>query len=128
MSDVHTKKIMSLKEGFEQWEKRYKCDHKGTDDPSHGCYSCHNTGYTFDHDECDLILDQHNEIEKLQKENEGLKKTVEFYADKNNWGGYHRDVLEIFGDSEPAIASDGFKINLGGRRARQTLKELEDEQ
>ena len=63
---------------------------------------------------------------KLQDENSKLRDCVEFYAKQSNWMGYHRDVDVIRScDCEPTKADeDGFDIILGGKRARQVLKEL----
>lgn len=63
-------------------------------------------------------------IKELEKENAKLRNTVEFYASEDNWMGWHRDVDAIRNDTEPAKAADGFDIMLGGKRARQTLKDL----
>lgn len=65
-----------------------------------------------------------DKIKELQKENTKLKNTVEFYASEDNWIGWHRDVDMIRNDTEPTKANDGFDIMLGGKRARQTLKDL----
>lgn len=69
-----------------------------------------------------------SDIEKLQAENAKLKECVEFYANQSNWMGWYRDVDTIrSSDCEPAKSiEDDFDILLGGKRARQVLKELED--
>ena len=76
-----------------------------------------------------------DEIEELEKDNKVLKKklgeavgVIGFYANKQNWMGYHREVDTIMYDSEEAFAeSDGFRISLGGKRARAFLKGDKDE-
>lgn len=64
-------------------------------------------------------------IKKLQAENKKLREALEFYAKQSSWMGYHRDVDTIApSDCEPAKAiEDGFDILLGGKRAREALKE-----
>ena len=52
-------------------------------------------------------------------------EVIGFYANERSWGGYHRDVDTIMDDSSKAKASDGFDINLGGRRAREFLKKVD---
>jgi hypothetical protein len=66
------------------------------------------------------------EFEKLQAENKKLREALEFYADQSSWMGYHRDVDTIRPcDCEPAKArEDEFDILLGGKRAREALKEV----
>ena len=64
-------------------------------------------------------------VSKLQEQNANLKKVVEFYASEDSWSGWHRDVDVIKNDTEPAKAADGFDIMLGGKLARQTLKDLD---
>jgi len=55
-------------------------------------------------------------------------EALEFYANRDNWCGYHREVDTIPDDSEPAKADDGFDIQLGGKRARAALKALRGEE
>jgi hypothetical protein len=66
---------------------------------------------------------------KLQAENKKLRQTLEFYADQANWVGYHRHVDTIRScDCEPGKAlEDGFDILLGGKKAREALKEVGEE-
>ena len=66
-------------------------------------------------------------IKELKEENAKLRECVEFYADQSSWMGWHRHVDSMPHDTEPAKAiSDGFDIMLGGKRARQLLKELNE--
>jgi hypothetical protein len=73
-------------------------------------------------------------MEVLEKENAELKskldKTVEalrFYADTKNWGdcGDPASGLRILNDWERFDITLGFHRNIGGKRARQALKEIE---
>ncbi len=77
---------------------------------------------------CENCEYKQNEIDDLLAENAKLRECVEFYAKQSNWMGYHRDVDCIRPcDCEPEKADeDGFDIMLGGKRARQVLKELGD--
>lgn len=71
------------------------------------------------------IMDIKGKRNKVEFENAKLKECVEFYAKQSNWMGWHRDVDSMPFDTEPAKAiSDEFDIMLGGKRARQCLKEL----
>ena len=72
----------------------------------------------------EVIAHYKDKIKELENENAKLRNTVEFYASEDNWMGWHRDVDAIRNDTEPAKAADGFDIMLGGKRARQTLKDL----
>ena len=72
-----------------------------------------------------------NEVEKLQAENAKLRECVEFYADKLNWYDNTQingsDQKAIFKDAEDClIKSINKHIIIGGKRARQVLKELGD--
>ena len=64
-------------------------------------------------------------IKELENENTKLRNALQFYASEDSWLGWHRDVDMIKNDTEPAKASDGFDIMLGGKMARQTLKDLD---
>lgn len=74
-----------------------------------------------------VIVGYEQGIKELKEENAKLRECVEFYADQSSWMGWHRDVDSMPRDTEPAKAtSDGFDIMLGGKRARQLLKELNE--
>lgn len=64
-------------------------------------------------------------IKELENENKKLRNALQFYASEDNWLGWHRDVDMIKNDTEPAKAYDGFDIMLGGKMARQTLRDLD---
>jgi hypothetical protein len=68
-------------------------------------------------------------VGKLEAENKKLREALEFYANQTSWMGYHRSVDIIArSDCEPAKAlSDDFDIFLGGKRAREALKEVGEE-
>jgi hypothetical protein len=77
-----------------------------------------------------------SEVVKRDRQNEQLKEkldiaedALEFYSDKKNWLGYHREVDTIIReDREKDFAeSDGFEIWIGGKRAREALKAIKDE-
>ena len=65
------------------------------------------------------------EIEKLQAKNKKLREALEFYVDRSNWIGNHYYFAGILCDHEPLIREDGSPILLGGKRAREALKEME---
>lgn len=69
-----------------------------------------------------------DEVNRLQAENKKLREALEFYANQTSWMGYHRNVDIIApSDCEPAKAlSDDFDILLGGKRAREALKEVSE--
>lgn len=58
-----------------------------------------------------------------ERENK-LVEALKFYANKTNWFGYYQYCTSILGDDEKAKDEDDFDIVIGGRRARETLKEL----
>lgn len=68
-------------------------------------------------------------VDKLKEENKKLVEALKFYASQANWMGWHRDVDTIrSSDCEPAKAiEDDFDIRLGGKLARQVLKEIGEE-
>lgn len=71
-------------------------------------------------------------IKKLQEENKKLVECVEFYADKLNWYDNTQingsDQKAIFKDSEDCLIKSIDKhIVIGGKRARQVLKEIGEE-
>lgn len=79
-------------------------------------------------------LQAHNEmliatVDNLKEENKKLVECVKFYANQKSWYGFaeDRDIVE-FSDCEPVesiIRDDG--VMLGGKRARQVLKEIGEE-
>ena len=85
-----------------------------------------------------IYEDKNREIEKLKQENEKLRECVEFYANKDNWSD--NDLFgcpsSIIGDSEYGKETYEYKhkyqfskhLTLGGKKARQTLKDLEHNQ
>lgn len=80
----------------------------------------------------DNMLELYEIIKKLQEENKKLRECVEFYADKLNWYDNTQingsDQKAIFKDSEDClIKSINKHIIIGGKRARQVLKEIGEE-
>lgn len=72
-----------------------------------------------------------NTNKNLRAENEKLRECVEFYANKLSWYDNTQingsDQKAIFKDSEDwLIKSIDKHIVIGGKRARQVLKELEE--
>lgn len=52
-------------------------------------------------------------------------RALEFYADKKNYGGYHRDYTQIMDDDvREKDDHDNFEIVVGGLRARQAIAEI----
>jgi hypothetical protein len=81
---------------------------------------------------CYFIKAKEKEIQSLKSQlSEALSELkremecVDWYAEQSSWMGYHRDVDTVASsDCEPARAQeDGFEIMLGGKRARQRIKE-----
>lgn len=68
-------------------------------------------------------------IQKLEEENKKLIDALKFYANQKSWYGLSRemDMIEL-SDCEPAesIIHDA-GVMLGGKRARQALKEVGEE-
>jgi hypothetical protein len=60
-----------------------------------------------------------NKVNALLKENQKLKECVEFYADITKWSG-----LTILDQDHNKTFEDSNNIYIGGKRARQCLKEL----
>ena len=70
-------------------------------------------------------------LKVYEDENAKLRECVEFYADKLNWYDNTQingsDQKAIFKDSEDCLIKSIDKhIVIGGKRARQVLKELEE--
>lgn len=67
---------------------------------------------------------KNDEITKLTKQNEIMKKALEFYANRD-----HYDIHEAWGKvciiSNDTETWKDFQIKVGGKRARQALKESE---
>jgi hypothetical protein len=86
------------------------------------CFSCGETSMWAED------IDYKHQLELSQKREVALKKAVDFYADKNNW--HDNDLLgcppSIFGDSQAGDEfGDSKHLTVGGKRARQALKEVE---
>lgn len=74
------------------------------------------------------IIEQITEqIDKLQKENEKMKKCIEYYADKNNWDTTYS---KYYGAGSMIIKDfkwfNNEKKYIGGQRARKCLKQLKE--
>ena len=83
---------------------------------------------------CDLYKDFAKEITKLKAENEKLRNCVEFYACVQNWefDNNNIDDKELIQYSEDdsglfVVESGGYEDWICGKLARQTLRELEEE-
>lgn len=72
-------------------------------------------------------------IDKLEAENKKYKEALEFYADTKNWSGVlgcghlgviHRDDFIII--KHPNAWGDNHMIEIGGKRAIEVLREIED--
>ena len=76
---------------------------------------------------CDELEDKSKTVLWLQAENAKLRECVEFYADQNSYKclieDHHVTVLVVNFDTEPPLNSSVRMV--GGKRARQVLKELE---
>lgn len=66
--------------------------------------------------------------EMIQK----LRECVEFYANRKNWGGWNiyvgeklRSMDTMRQDTDEGQDTDGFKCLIGGKKARDTLIELD---
>ena len=66
----------------------------------------------------------HAACEYKEIENKKLREALEFYVDRSNWIGNHYYFAGILCDHEPLIREDGSPILLGGKRAREALKEV----
>lgn len=64
-------------------------------------------------------------IEKLQKALEVMRNAVEFYACVTNWDGYDEDDKTSI-ESEDWDSNEDFTENVGGKRARQALADVEE--
>lgn len=78
---------------FEEWYKRYKCECPSPD--SHGCHDCKNTGFLFDAEVSELILDQQKIIDQKDAEIEKLRKCLSDMLDKDQFpqDGYHVEMF-----------------------------------
>lgn len=70
-------------------------------------------------------------FEKLKKQNEIMREALSFYASGDNWGHKHKDscdyvvILEDQGDGEFQFNSITDDEWVGGKRARQAIKDVE---
>lgn len=70
-------------------------------------------------------------FEKLKKQNEIMREALSFYASGNNWHHKHKDscdyvvIVDDQGDGEFQFNSITDDEWVGGKRARQAIKELE---
>lgn len=70
-------------------------------------------------------------FEKLKKQNEIMRNALEFYADVENWHHISPDIAkytviandEGYGEFQFNSFTDDFRV--GGKRARQALKDVE---
>jgi hypothetical protein len=60
-------------------------------------------------------------LAQVEARNEVYREALEYYSDQRNWIGYHSDCTNILNDHLEAFADDGFKIFIGGKRARKAL-------
>ena len=68
------------------------------------------------------------ENENLKGENEKLKEALEFYADKNNWVKDRHETPTYMSVISPRdLEETKRKKIIGGKLARQVLKEVNDE-
>ena len=69
-------------------------------------------------------------IQNVQAENAKLREGLAFYADKNNWlsiqAGYGNQIMISLKDKSYPNEHDDSTIEVGGKLARQILKEVED--
>jgi len=88
--------------------------------------------YELSCDLANIIKSKGEEVEKLEAENEKLRECVEFYADFMSWSDLwdfcdspHNQCVVVSDDVEDFL-SRGKNFPCGGKRARQTLKDLGD--
>ena len=77
-------------------------------------------GYMGIHSACVLLNEKIKDIEKLKKENELLRETVAFYGSPGSW-----DSSVIIHDIDADFPSQ-YNLFSGGKKARETLKAIED--
>lgn len=71
-------------------------------------------------------INRDKEINALSKENKKLRECVSFYAKENNWlGKYEGNTPNEYIVWKMIVEDDCDALRLGGKLARQTLKELE---
>lgn len=70
----------------------------------------------------DEWYDLKDQLEKLQAERQKLRECVEFYADVNNWYDDCGDCL--FDNIKCDMSNQDQYDGIGGKRARQCLKEI----
>ena len=91
----------------------YCCDKKLSKEQGehdHGCLDCHGTI------QADKLFFADKYIKKLKKQNEIMKLALEFYSNEENWNSkkYRDGALMLFEE-------------IGGERARQALKQIEED-
>lgn len=63
-------------------------------------------------------------IERLTEENKKLRECLSFYANENNWKTDSTGCWDIITTDD--YDEQGYEFPIGGKRARQCLKELEE--
>lgn len=73
------------------------------------------------------------EIKKLKQENKKLKDALGFYADENNWNRSNKclfnrvNIFDVELTKNKTVKEVYYKnLEVGGKLARQTLKEIEE--
>lgn len=80
--------------------------------------------------DCEKIQTLEAKVKELEKENVKLRECVEFYANKKNWVSWFPvdDKWKIKESDRETMGEyhfEGHHETVGGKKARETLKELE---
>lgn len=121
------------KQAFEDWlsdASNHCSDALAYEHERNFCYQAWMAGCEYMRNKCNPLdaLSLYEKLELERAKNKKLRDALDFYAKQSNWMGYHREVDTIIrSDCEPAKAfEDGFDIFLGGKRAREALKEVDN--
>lgn len=86
-----------------------------------GDWTCPNCGHESPTRTFEILEKQQKELKSLRKENTVMREALEFYADMDNWkSGFSLKQS----DYKPTETEQLFR---GGKRARQALREVENE-
>jgi hypothetical protein len=104
--------------------------HLGRQDRISGYAANHAHGYFVGFKACQELMQKR--IEELEKQNEIMKEALSFYTDKNSWqtvqvgyGAFSQIKKEDLEDINLGILSPD-EITCGGKRAREALKQIEE--
>lgn len=84
-----------------------------------------------ENDTCDMFeIASYLKVKKLQEQNKILREALEFYANADNWvsdADNSPDFYDCIDDDFDKYNEDGYKFQNGGKRAREALAKVNNE-